>query len=60
MNLIGGEIEVMSLAGKGTTFWVHFPVRMRLPDEKGTRPSTAPEAEDIVGKVVTFRKSRAQ
>jgi signal transduction histidine kinase len=59
MNLVGGKIEVMSLAGKGTTFWVHFPVRMRRPDEKSTRPSVAPEAVDIVGKVVTFRKSIA-
>ncbi len=59
MNLVGGEIEVMSLPQKGTTFWAHFPVRMRLPDEKNTRPSVAPEPMDFVGKVVTFRKSLA-
>ena len=59
MNLVGGEIEVMSLPGKGTTFWAHFPVALRVPDGKSTRPSTAPEPVDIVGKVVTFRKSLA-
>jgi len=54
LDRIGGKLEVMSLPGRGSTFWVHFPVEPQgLPEIPET-----PEIEftDPANRVVTIRR----
>ena len=59
MAQIGGEIDVMSLPGKGTTFWAHFPVRLKVDSPKTQSSAREPRLspEETVNKVVWIRKS---
>jgi signal transduction histidine kinase len=47
LDQIGGRIEVMSRAGRGTTFWAHFPEEL-TPRSSGGRPA--------LERVVTIRR----
>jgi signal transduction histidine kinase len=54
LDRIGGKLEVMSLAGEGSTFWAHFPI------EPAAAPAVA-DAHGVAGmdpasRVVTIRK----
>ena len=54
LDRIGGKLEVMSLPGRGSTFWVHFPVE---PSEKSEdEPSSGVTASDPTNRVVTIRR----
>ena len=55
---IGGKLDVMSLPGKGTTFWAHFPISLQLEEKKEMiipRISKL-SPEDLFLKVVSIRK----
>jgi signal transduction histidine kinase len=55
---IGGKLDVMSLTGKGTTFWAHFPVSMQLEEKEGMENPRISKLspEDLFLKVVNIRK----
>ena len=58
MAQIGGKVDVMSLPGKGTTFWAHFPVSLKMEDEsqmKNPRISKL-TPEDLFLRVVKVRR----
>ena len=48
LDRIGGKLEVMSLPGRGTTFWVHFPVESPVTSQE--------DQTDPTDRVVTIRK----
>ncbi len=53
LDRIGGRLEVMSLPGRGSTFWVHFPVE---PSSDLLQGGTTEEpAEDPASRIVTIR-----
>jgi signal transduction histidine kinase len=54
LDQIGGRLEVMSLPGKGTTFWAHFPTS--LPTRGA--PVSEPPMEEAIDRVVTIRRAR--
>jgi signal transduction histidine kinase len=61
MAQIGGELEVMSLPGKGTTFWAHFPVAMaadQRPRDR-TKDGRRFSPEEMMGTVVKIRPPRS-
>ncbi len=59
LSQIGGQLEVMSLPGKGTTFWAHFPIQISAPqgrDESDRRAGQRETSEELINKVVTIRR----
>ncbi|WP_394834017.1 HAMP domain-containing histidine kinase [Pendulispora rubella] len=54
LGRIGGTLEVMSKPGKGTTFWVRFPVKFET--ESGPRPAENDTGE-MMNRVVKIRKT---
>jgi signal transduction histidine kinase len=54
LDRIGGKLEVMSLPGEGSTFWVHFPVGSEVA-AASAGPAAAPR-EDPTSRVVTIRR----
>jgi signal transduction histidine kinase len=58
LGSVGGRLEVMSRAGKGTTFWVYFPERMAATQP--ANDSAPPEKEEeLLSRVVKIRKAQA-
>jgi signal transduction histidine kinase len=56
---VGGRLEVMSKPGRGTTFWVHLPLRAQ-PRPSFAAPSEASAQErhrTLMNKVVTIRRA---
>lgn len=53
LDQIGGELEVMSRLGDGTTFWVHFPVEHEAATASSTRARPA-----VAGDLTTDRLKR--
>lgn len=51
LDLVGGRLDVMSKPGRGTTFWIYFPIETRTQRE---RPASAAE---ILGRVVRIRRT---
>lgn len=53
LHRIGGRLEVMSLPGRGSTFWVHFPVE----PSGDLLPANSPDesTEDPASRIVTIR-----
>jgi signal transduction histidine kinase len=60
MAQIGGKLEVKSMAGKGTTFWAHFPEVIEEPEKAEGRTTSRPRLseDELIGQVVNIRKSR--
>jgi signal transduction histidine kinase len=54
LDRIGGKLEVMSLPGQGSTFWVHFPVEPQGLPEIAEIPAI--EFSDPANRVVTIRR----
>ena len=54
LSSIGGRLEVMSLPGKGSTFWVHLPVEPRV-NTGGLSEKSVPS--DPAEEVVTIRRT---
>ena len=52
LDQIGGRLEVMSANQRGTTFWVHVPVRPRASDLEPSQSSP----DEVVSRVVKFRR----
>ncbi len=59
---IGGRLEVMSLAGKGTTFWAHFPVEVEAATVQtgAEQPGGEAAVDDPVAEVVTIRRAEGE
>lgn len=55
---IGGKLDVMSLPGKGTTFWAHFPTALQMEDETQMKKPRISKLtpEDLFLRVVKVRK----
>jgi signal transduction histidine kinase len=61
LGQIGGQLEVKSMPGKGTTFWAHFPVEIRKeekPEAAAPQRKSKPTPEELVVQVVKIRKSQ--
>ncbi|WP_394838411.1 HAMP domain-containing histidine kinase [Pendulispora rubella] len=56
LGRIGGTLEVMSKPGKGTTFWVRFPVKF-VDDGRGRAQEN--DTGEVVNRVVKIRRSNA-
>jgi signal transduction histidine kinase len=54
LDSIGGKLEVMSLPGRGSTFWVHFPVEPS--GISSVRETAEPSEFDLAHRVVTIRR----
>ncbi|MCK5035333.1 MAG: HAMP domain-containing histidine kinase [Candidatus Sabulitectum sp.] len=54
LDRMGGKLEVMSFPGRGSTFWVHFPIEP-LEMNSVSRASEI-EFSDPVNRVVTIRR----
>ncbi|HWL87396.1 MAG TPA: HAMP domain-containing sensor histidine kinase, partial [Polyangiaceae bacterium] len=54
LGSIGGTLEVMSKPGRGTTFWVRFPVKLERGSGQRVLES---DTGDILSRVVKIRKS---
>jgi signal transduction histidine kinase len=53
---VGGSLEVLSQPGKGTTFWAHFPARLRV---SLVARAVHSDVDSLIRKVVTIRKGDA-
>jgi signal transduction histidine kinase len=54
LDQVGGKLEVMSIEGKGSTFWAHFPTVMKSEDGPPRR------ADEAIARVVTIRRAAHQ
>jgi signal transduction histidine kinase len=55
LDRIGGQLEVMSKVGQGSTFWAHFPLAQAV-SAPPAEPAAAPEG-DPTTRVLTIRKA---
>ena len=55
LGQIGGQLEVMSRPGMGTTFWVNFPVKVELATVAEQRANHAGQGGGTLGRVVFIR-----
>jgi len=55
LDRIGGKLEVMSLPGRGSTFWVHFPVEPQGMDVE--KQSDDKDRKCPTDRVVTIRRA---
>lgn len=53
LHQVGGRLELRSLPGTGTAFWVYFPIIPR-PPRGGTRGEAQDSLEEIASRVVTL------
>lgn len=51
LHQVGGRLEVLSKPGVGTTFWVHFPEKLRPPSDAGHQEPT-----QVLSRVVRIRR----
>jgi len=55
LDHIGGKLEVMSKPGRGTTFWIHFPVSAQVTTIPAERSAEKNDSE-VLSRVVRIRK----